>query len=268
VKRQYKTQFSDELIAEIKEHVMNNSVNSASKKFGLTRPRISNLIGDPKPRKKYTYPSTKVKKPKKPDQNKIRYSEEFKKEVLDYEKDNTIEKTCEVFGVSKYSVNKWKGWIRKNVKISNKKWYAAHRSEYFSIEKNKIRHRENCANFRIKNPNYTKQATKKFSIRHRFFKLAEYSNRNFFRRGFTDYYKLTAYDLWKIAKSQKLICPITGYKLTNENLSVDHIHPISKGGSNDPSNIRLVDKWVNIMLYTKTDEELLKICKDIICHNS
>ena len=57
--------------------------------------------------------------------------------------------------------------------------------------------------------------------------------------------KITASHLFKIAHSQRLICPLTGHKLTNKNISVDHIIPCSKGGLNVPQNIRLTTRDIN-----------------------
>lgn len=72
--------------------------------------------------------------------------------------------------------------------------------------------------------------------------------------------KIVAWDLWKIAKRQKLKCPFTMIKLNAENMSVDHIIPFSKGGINHPSNIRLVHKWVNKMRLDYPDEDFINIC--------
>lgn len=77
------------------------------------------------------------------------------------------------------------------------------------------------------------------------------------------YYKLAAWDLWKIAKAQKMKCPFTGEKLTSLNASLDHIIPVSKGGTNEPSNIRLVVKWVNLMRLNYSDYEFIEMCHKI-----
>lgn len=114
------------------------------------------------------------------------------------------------------------------------------------------------------NPLADKVYDKKSRDAHRFKKLAEYSNRNCYRKGLKDYHKLSAGELWVIAKKQRLICPISGIKLNGDNLSVDHITPISKGGSNLPDNVRLVHKWVNFMLHTHSDEEFFTMCKLIL----
>jgi 5-methylcytosine-specific restriction endonuclease McrA len=76
--------------------------------------------------------------------------------------------------------------------------------------------------------------------------------------------KITAFDLFKIAKHQKLRCALTGMKLTNNNISVDHIIPKSKGGLNISSNIRLVLLPINIARMDMTDEEFVNLCKGVV----
>lgn len=77
---------------------------------------------------------------------------------------------------------------------------------------------------------------------------------------------ITAMDLWKIAKKQKLICPLTGDRLTTESVSVDHIIPRSKGGKNTLDNIRLVSYWANIAKNGLTDQEFLELCKKVVSY--
>jgi len=78
--------------------------------------------------------------------------------------------------------------------------------------------------------------------------------------------RITAHDLFRIAHAQRLICPLTGEKLTTENISVDHILPCSKGGMNVPSNIRLTTRDINWFRRTMTDEELVVLCKRVVNH--
>lgn len=77
---------------------------------------------------------------------------------------------------------------------------------------------------------------------------------------------VTKFDIWKIAKRQKLKCVLTGRKLTNANISPDHIIPLSKGGNTTPENIRLVIKEVNLCRQAMTDEEFLDMCKSVVNH--
>ena len=196
-----------------------------------------------------------------------RYSQKEKDEILEFIEKHTIADACEKYGVSKYAINCWKGWSRKNRKDSHDKWKSGVGKDYYKDPEVRKRMNSHQRNFRAKNPDYAKESDKKGRFKHRFKKLSEYSNRNFFRRGIKDYYKLTAFDLWKIAKKQKLICPISGIKLNASNISVDHILPISRGGTNEPSNVRLVHKWINLMLGIHTDEDFLKMCRVIVDYN-
>lgn len=73
-------------------------------------------------------------------------------------------------------------------------------------------------------------------------------------------------DLASIAKRQRLICPISGIKLTNDNMSLDHIVPLCKSGNNDLTNLQLVDKRVNMMKHVMSMEELTILCRAIVIH--
>lgn len=71
------------------------------------------------------------------------------------------------------------------------------------------------------------------------------------------------FDLWKLAKKQKLRCALTGKKLNRENISLDHKIPISKGGTSQLSNLQFVDKNVN---YAKRDfdqNDFIQLCKEV-----
>jgi len=68
-------------------------------------------------------------------------------------------------------------------------------------------------------------------------------------------------DLWHLAHKQKLICPLTGMRLTSKNISLDHKIPLSKGGTNSKENLQLVTKWANIAKNDLTDAEFIAACK-------
>jgi hypothetical protein len=78
---------------------------------------------------------------------------------------------------------------------------------------------------------------------------------------------VTAFDLWKIAKLQRLVCPISGRKLTNENISPDHILALTNGGKSTPENIRLLTIETNIARNCMSDIELIRLCHDICRKN-
>ena len=76
--------------------------------------------------------------------------------------------------------------------------------------------------------------------------------------------KVSAFQLWCLAKKQKLFCAITGEKLTSNNISVDHKIPISKGGTNNISNLQFVTRHSNVIKNSMTMDELYAFCKNII----
>ena len=80
-------------------------------------------------------------------------------------------------------------------------------------------------------------------------------------------HNVTALSLWGLAKRQKCICPLSGRRITNENISVDHIVPLSKGGTHDISNLRLTVKESNIARQSMTDAEFVSLCRDVVNHS-
>jgi hypothetical protein len=78
---------------------------------------------------------------------------------------------------------------------------------------------------------------------------------------------ITLSQLWRLAKRQRLICPISGIKLNNNNISLDHIIPFSQGGKNVIENIQLIDYNINIMKNSHSQQEFLSIIKTIYLKN-
>ncbi len=78
---------------------------------------------------------------------------------------------------------------------------------------------------------------------------------------------LTPMDLWSMAKKQKAVCALSGRSLKS-NISIDHIIPKSKGGTNDKSNIRLVNLDVNVARGNKSDSEFINLCQSVVNYNN
>lgn len=76
--------------------------------------------------------------------------------------------------------------------------------------------------------------------------------------------QLTAFDIWKLAKRQKLICPLTGRRLTSDNISVDHIKHKKEGGKSIIENSRLVVKEANLARHIMSDADFLIMCQDVV----
>lgn len=76
--------------------------------------------------------------------------------------------------------------------------------------------------------------------------------------------KVKPFDLWRLAKNQKCKCALTGVSLTNDNISLDHIQPVSLGGNNNFENLRLVTKRVNIARQNMSDQEFIQLCQLVV----
>lgn len=74
---------------------------------------------------------------------------------------------------------------------------------------------------------------------------------------------ITGSDIWKLAKKQKLICPLSGRKITNKNISPDHIIHLTNGGNSKINNLRLVVREANLARHTMNDQQFIKMCEDI-----
>jgi hypothetical protein len=77
-------------------------------------------------------------------------------------------------------------------------------------------------------------------------------------------YKIKPFDLWKIFKRQNMRCVLTGRKLTRDTISLDHIIPISRGGTNNLDNLRFVHIHANLFKLDMNDGDLLQLAKDIV----
>jgi hypothetical protein len=55
-------------------------------------------------------------------------------------------------------------------------------------------------------------------------------------------------------------CAVSGLRLTPENVSIDHVVPIIKGGTHELSNLRLVVWDVNCAMNTLDDNRFIKLC--------
>lgn len=61
-----------------------------------------------------------------------------------------------------------------------------------------------------------------------------------------------------------MLCVLTGRKLNRDNISLDHIVPLSKGGSNEPNNLRFVHIDTNTFKMDMSINDLLQCATDIV----
>lgn len=173
---------------------------------------------------------------------------------------NGIENASKYFNINIKLIEKWIKSI-ESIKVKAEKEIIRHslamKKQYqtLSPEKKKLKNKHKAENH------------KRYYRKHNFLTLLKNLKKNLKTKGYDHQLKFTAFDLWCLAKRQKLKCAISGIKLTADNLSIDHIIPLSRGGSSDLSNLQIVDKNVNLIKSTMTVDELLKFCKIILKKN-
>lgn len=68
----------------------------------------------------------------------------------------------------------------------------------------------------------------------------------------------------EIFNRSKGVCEICGKNLYKQNFQIDHILPLSRGGTNDPANLRAVHCNCNRLKGNFTDGELIKGSGDVV----
>lgn len=152
------------------------------------------------------------------------------------------------------SLWQWLDMTKEQKTFWNRKYYWAHREEKMAASKKwKEDHKEELT---LKRKHFWKH--------HPFKELMRAVNANAKKRGSPE--KITYLDLYSLAKQQKCRCALTGDKLTRDNISADHIVPLSKGGNNVIENLRLTTYDVNIVKNSLSDSEFLLICNKVVDH--
>ena len=62
---------------------------------------------------------------------------------------------------------------------------------------------------------------------------------------------------------QKYKCALTGWALTPENASLDHITPLSRQGTNTVENIQIIHGDVNRAKGVMTNDEFVRMCNAV-----
>jgi 5-methylcytosine-specific restriction endonuclease McrA len=66
--------------------------------------------------------------------------------------------------------------------------------------------------------------------------------------------------LLALLEAQGYLCALTGVRLEVETAELDHKVPVSRGGTNDLSNLQWVHKSINRAKGTMTNEEFVEAC--------
>lgn len=75
-----------------------------------------------------------------------------------------------------------------------------------------------------------------------------------------------ASQLEKMLKRQDYKCALSGKELTPQNAAIDHIVPLSKGGSHYVSNAQILLADVNSAKGQMTNDEFIAMCRSIVDH--
>jgi len=177
------------------------------------------------------------------------FSLEIKKSLIRFRDTHTWSETCREF--PKVNPETWRRWIHnRDIILST--------SIEEETSKRLIRSSQKRKEWKANNPD--KAIPSIMRLKHPFVVCCYHTNGNF-KKKHKDFVKVKPMDLWKLAKKQKCKCSITGLKLKAETLSVDHIIPISKGGSHTIDNLRLVHRDINHMKNHYSDDYFLEMCK-------
>jgi len=80
-------------------------------------------------------------------------------------------------------------------------------------------------------------------------------------------HSLKAEDVRQLLKAQNYCCNLTGVELTPETASIDHIVPLSEGGSHGIENLQVVLREVNRSKGTLSQEDFVSMCVKIATHS-
>jgi hypothetical protein len=75
--------------------------------------------------------------------------------------------------------------------------------------------------------------------------------------------KIKPADIRRQLVRQNYKCALTGRDLTPANASIDHIVPLSRGGSHAPDNIQILHRDVNAAKGTMMHEEFIALCREV-----
>jgi 5-methylcytosine-specific restriction endonuclease McrA len=74
---------------------------------------------------------------------------------------------------------------------------------------------------------------------------------------------ITSKDLEGLLIEQNYRCALSGVMLTPKNTSCDHVVALEKGGEHRIENLQLVDKTVNRMKNTMSQEDFVSWCRRV-----
>jgi 5-methylcytosine-specific restriction endonuclease McrA len=79
--------------------------------------------------------------------------------------------------------------------------------------------------------------------------------------------KVNAGQVLRLVKKQSECCALTGWPLIPSDAALDHIIPISRGGTHSIQNAQVLRRDVNRCKGTLTNEEFIEICEAVVAHS-
>jgi len=70
-------------------------------------------------------------------------------------------------------------------------------------------------------------------------------------------------EILKLLEKQEYKCALSGRELTPDNSELDHIIPVTTGGSNAIENIQIVTKEINRMKGSMTNDQFIEACQRV-----
>ena len=67
-----------------------------------------------------------------------------------------------------------------------------------------------------------------------------------------------------LLESQDYLCALSGVRLDVETAELDHKIPVSRGGTNELSNLQWIHKKINRAKGTLTNEEFISVCEMVV----
>jgi 5-methylcytosine-specific restriction endonuclease McrA len=78
--------------------------------------------------------------------------------------------------------------------------------------------------------------------------------------------KITAKRLRFLLENQRYKCAMTGWDLTPETATIDHVIALSKGGKNTMDNVQIVHSLVNQAKHTMSMQQFVEMCRAVAAH--
>jgi hypothetical protein len=181
----------------------------------------------------------------------------MKEEIKQYAWANGVTAASQQYKLSPFIIRKLVGWN----KDEQKAFLARVREQQKETRKKRRKEQLDRWNNLPKVKEKRLKWTKRWRNLHILASLASPANCKY---GFLG--RVSPLDLWGIAKRQKMICPYSGQRLTADNVSLEHIIPISRGGTHTKDNVRLVHMWANLMKLNCSLEDFKKMIACIHYH--